>query len=86
VHRSYRDIGEFLERANRYSALAAADLVREGVRVRAPQLLLRPLGRFAGMYLIRGGFLDGTRGLLLAGLYAYYVFIRSARVWEKTRG
>lgn len=86
VHRSYRDIGEFLERANRYSALAATDLVREGVRVRAHQLLLRPLGRFAAMYVIRGGFLDGTRGLLLAGLYAYYVFIRSARVWEKTRG
>jgi hypothetical protein len=38
------------------------------------------------MYVFRRGFLDGMPGLLLAGLYAYYVFIRSARVWEKTRG
>jgi glycosyltransferase involved in cell wall biosynthesis len=86
VHRSYRNIGEFLERANHYSALAAVDLAREGARVGAVQLVLRPLGRFFGMYVIRGGFLDGMPGLLLAGLYAYYVFIRSARVWEKTRG
>jgi hypothetical protein len=37
------------------------------------------------MYVLRGGFLDGTPGFLLAGLYAYYVFIRAAKVWEKTR-
>jgi glycosyltransferase involved in cell wall biosynthesis len=86
VHRSYRSVGEFLERANRYSALAAADLVQSGARVGAAQLVFRPLGRFLGMYVFRRGFLDGMPGLLLAGLYAYYVFIRSARVWEKTRG
>ena len=85
VHRSYRSIGEFLERANRYSTLAADDLARGGVQVGVGQLLLRPLGRFLAMYLVRRGFLDGIPGLLLAGLYAYYVFIRCAKLWEKTR-
>ena len=28
------------------------------------------------------GFLDGWRGFVLAVLYAYYVFMRSAKVWE----
>jgi hypothetical protein len=33
---------------------------------------------------VRGGFLDGWRGFLLAVLYAYYVLIRSVKIWEKT--
>jgi glycosyltransferase involved in cell wall biosynthesis len=86
IHRSYDNVGQFLERANRYASLAADDLVRGGARVGPAPLVLRPLGRFATMYVLRRGFLDGTPGLLLAGLYAYYVFIRSAKVWERTRG
>jgi glycosyltransferase involved in cell wall biosynthesis len=85
VHKSYRSVGEFLERANRYSSLAADDLARSGARVGGGQVVLRPLGRFLSMYLLRRGFLDGMPGLLLAGLYAYYVFIRCAKLWEKTR-
>jgi len=85
VHRSYRDLTDFFDRANRYSTLAAHDLLRDGRRARARELLLRPLGRFASMYVARRGFLDGRRGLLLAALYAYYVFMRTAKVWEVTR-
>jgi glycosyltransferase involved in cell wall biosynthesis len=85
IHRSYESVAQFLERANRYSSLAADDLARSGGGGGLVPLLLRPLGRFATMYVLRGGFLDGTPGFLLAGLYAYYVFIRAAKVWEKTR-
>ena len=85
VHRSYKSVNDFIERANRYSSLAAEELSRAGHRVRTPELVLRPLGRFVSMYLIQGGVLDGRRGLLLASLYAYYVFMRSAKVWEATR-
>jgi hypothetical protein len=37
------------------------------------------------MYVLQRGFLDGWRGFLLAALYAYYVFLRSAKVWEAAR-
>ena len=82
VHRSYRDVSDFLARADRYSTLAAEEWVRSGTRVRASDLLLRPAGRFLSMYVLKGGCLDGRRGFLLATLYAYYVFIRSAKAWE----
>ena len=85
VHRSYEGVDDFVERASRYSSLAAAQLIREGRRVGTGELVLRPLGRFLSMYLVHRGFLDGRRGLLLAALYAYYVFMRSAKVWEVTR-
>ena len=85
MHRSYAGVRDFCDRANRYSSLAADEWIREGRRVGARALVLRPLGRFLSMYVLQRGFLDGRRGLLLAALYAYYVFMRTAKVWEVTR-
>ena len=85
AHRSYEGVSDFVERANRYSSLAAEQVIRKGRRVGAGELVLRPLGRFLSMYVLKRGFLDGRRGLLLATLYAYYVFMRSAKAWEGTR-
>ena len=84
-HRSYRDVADFLARADRYATLAADDWIAQGRTVRVSDFVLRPLGRFLGMYVVGGGFLDGARGFLLAALYAYYVLIRAAKVWERTR-
>jgi glycosyltransferase involved in cell wall biosynthesis len=85
-HRSYADVSDFLARADRYSTLAAEEAVARGRRAGVADLVLRPLGRFLGMYVVGRGFLDGWRGFLLSALYAYYVLIRSAKIWEKTRG
>jgi len=85
LHHSYRGLEDFVGRSNRYSTLAAEDWLRRGRRVRLPQLVLRPLGRFLSMYIIRLGFLDGWRGLVLAILYADYVFLRMAKAWEGQR-
>lgn len=85
VHRSYRDVADFVARADRYSTLAAEEWLRSGRRARLRDLVVRPAGRFLSMYVVHAGFLDGWRGFLLAALYAYYVFIRSAKVWERAR-
>jgi glycosyltransferase involved in cell wall biosynthesis len=84
-HRSYRDVADFLERADRYSTLAAEEWIAAGRPSRPLRdLVVRPLGRFLGMYVARAGFLDGWRGFLLAVLYGYYVLLRSAKVWERS--
>jgi glycosyltransferase involved in cell wall biosynthesis len=81
-HESYRGVGDFVARMQRYSDLAAAELAASGRGGSLADLLLRPLWRFCGMYLLRGGFLDGGRGLVLALLYAQYVFLRAAKARE----
>lgn len=86
LHESYRSLEEFVQRSNRYSTLAARQLVESGRRVGRLDLVLRPLGRFASMYALKRGFLDGWRGLFLAILYAHYVFLRTAKVWEFQQG
>jgi glycosyltransferase involved in cell wall biosynthesis len=82
LHHSYRGLEDFVARSNRYSTLAAADWVRRGRRTAVTDLILRPLARFASMYIVHRGFLDGWRGLVLAVLYANYVFLRTAKAWE----
>jgi hypothetical protein len=84
LHQSYRDVSDFLRRADRYATLAADEWTRGDRPFRSAQLVFAPLGRFLSMYVVHRGVLDGWRGFLLAVLYAYYVFIRSAKIWEKT--
>ena len=86
LHHSYRGLDDFVTRSNRYSTLAAAELVKRGDRPRLLGLALRPLGRFLSMYVLRAGFLDGWRGFVLAVLYANYVFLRMAKAWEARHG
>ncbi|MBI1728000.1 MAG: glycosyltransferase family 2 protein [Candidatus Rokubacteria bacterium] len=86
LHHSYRGLDDFVARSNRYSTLAAQEIVSRGGRAGLADLALRPLGRFLSMYVLRLGFLDGWRGFVLAVLYANYVFLRMAKAWEARRG
>jgi glycosyltransferase involved in cell wall biosynthesis len=85
LHHSYRDLEDFVRRSNRYSTLSAQDWIRRGRGAGLLGLVTRPLGRFFSMYIAQGGFLDGWRGFVLAVLYAEYVFLRMAKVWETER-
>jgi len=85
LHQSYRDLEDFVRRSNRYSTLAAQDWIRRGRHVSVLALIMKPLGRFLSMYIVKRGFLDGWRGLVLAVLYAEYVFLRMAKAWEARR-
>lgn len=79
-HHPYRNLGEHLATIDRYTALAAAELRREGVRAWPWDLLLRPPLHFVDAYLLRLGMLDGVRGLCVAGLGSIYVLLKWARL------
>ncbi len=66
----------------RYSTLMAARYHEAGKKASVGKLLLRPLAMFAKVYLVKQGFRDGRHGLILAGLYAYYTFLKYAKLWE----
>lgn len=85
VHRTYRDVPDFLKRMQRYSTLAAVDMQKAGRRASFSDLTLRPLFTFFKMYVLKGGFLDGMAGLALSSLYACYTVAKYAKLWELTR-
>ncbi len=84
-HFTYDSISAFLQRMDRYSTLAAEELHRAGRRSHLRDLVARPAWTFLRMFLLRGGWREGWRGLVLCGLYAGYAFSKYAKLWELTR-
>jgi len=83
VHHSFRSFDQYMPKLCRYAMWGAEDERQAGRQVRAMDLLLRPLLRFIKMYVLRGGFLEGTRGLVVSYLGFSSVFLKYARLWER---
>jgi glycosyltransferase involved in cell wall biosynthesis len=81
----FRDLDHYLEKMERYSDLMARRMVQQGRRFHRHQLVTHPCFTMFKMYVARAGCLDGMPGLILAGLYAYYAFIKYAAFWELCR-
>jgi len=82
-HYTYRSVADYLIRMERYSRLAALEIAEAKRPLLWSALTLRPAFTFLNMYLLRGGFLDGKKGLFLAASYAYYTFLKYYRFSEK---
>ncbi|HIF95292.1 MAG: glycosyltransferase family 2 protein [Myxococcales bacterium] len=83
LHYSYRDLADQVARIQLFSDQAAHALVRDGVRFRIRDLILRPPARFLRGYILRGGFRDGIPGFIIAAASSFYVLLKYAKQWEK---
>lgn len=85
LHESGEDLGRYLEKQNRYTALAAQDLYRRGRRTGLVEIALSPLLRFVKFYLLRLGFLDGMPGLVHISIGCMNSFMKYAKLIELHR-
>ena len=83
-HVPYRDIDDFLGRMKSYSRRGAEDLFARGAGW-FPAIAFNPPSRFARMYILQLGFLDGVAGFMLCGMAAASVFFKYARLRELHR-
>jgi (heptosyl)LPS beta-1,4-glucosyltransferase len=85
-HYPHRSLGN-LRRVilQRYTTWEAMERYGRGTRFAWHQLLLRPGGVFLYRYVWRRGFLDGWQGLLMALVWACYVFITYVKLRELER-
>ncbi|PJZ68741.1 glycosyl transferase [Leptospira perolatii] len=81
-HYSYQNLSDHLNFINRYSDLSAQEKFAKGKRIGLFVSLGKAFYKFAWMYLVRFGFLDGRRGLVLAIMGFYYNFLKYAKVFE----
>ncbi|HUT86261.1 MAG TPA: hypothetical protein VMW66_05445, partial [Elusimicrobiales bacterium] len=81
IHNSYPDMEEYLKKFNRYTTLAARQMHKEGKKFSYFKLLSFPF-EFHKRYTLRLGFLDGIAGLIWAGLSAFYVVVKYAKLWQ----
>lgn len=83
IHLTDLTLFHYFHKFNRYTTLAVEDLRKNGRKFSLFDVTVRPAFFFIKMYLIRLGFLDGTRGLILAALSASYVFVKYAKLRER---
>jgi hypothetical protein len=81
IHRAVEDLGDFLDKVRRYSALRAP-----AKRPVHPALIVpRAAWAFLRSYLFQVGFLAGWRGLAIAWSNANGVFYKYLRAWARHR-
>lgn len=85
LHYSYRDLEHYLVKSARYAAIFAEQRAGRGKQASLTQAALHALALFIKMYLLRGGFLDGRHGLLMALLSSHSCFVKYADLWSRTQ-
>ena len=79
IHYSYKNIDDVLDKLTRYSLGNARDLHEKGVKSSLGKALAHSFWAFLRTYFIRVGFLDGSKGLMLAIYNAqctYYKYLK----------
>jgi glycosyltransferase involved in cell wall biosynthesis len=85
-HFGYRDISHHLSTIDRYTTLAAEQWAEDGRRVSLAGVILHPPFAFLRNYVLKRGFTQGAAGFVVSVLNSYYVFLKMAKGWERSRG
>jgi glycosyltransferase involved in cell wall biosynthesis len=86
LHFTCDSLSAHMASVDRYTTLAARQLVAEGVAIPGSRLALDPAWTFVRTYLIQRGFLDGPQGLAIAWMAALYTFLKYAKARKDLKG
>jgi hypothetical protein len=79
LHFTCDSLSEHLRTMDRYTTLAAQQLLESGAEVTFPRILFTPPWTFFQTYVLKLGFLDGMEGLAIANMAALYNFVKYAK-------
>ena len=81
-HLSYRDFRHHLRTIDSFTKIAARTLRAKGRRSNPFDLLIRPVAVFVKSLVLKRGFRDGWRGLLIALMAAYTDWLKYWRLFR----
>ncbi len=79
LHFTCESLSEHLKTMDRYTTLAAEEIVARRKKISSSRIFLDPAWTFIRTYLIQRGFLDGMEGLAIAHMAALYTFLKYAK-------
>jgi glycosyltransferase involved in cell wall biosynthesis len=79
LHFTCDSLSEHIKTMDRYTTLAAEELVARKKKVGLSHLIFDPAWTFGRTYLLKAGFLDGVEGLTIAYMAALYAFLKYAK-------
>jgi glycosyltransferase involved in cell wall biosynthesis len=80
LHFTCDSLSEHLKTMDRYTTLAAEQLIDAKRQVSWGRLICEPPWTFFRTYVLKAGFLDGVEGLAIANMAALYNFVKYAKV------
>ncbi len=86
LHFTCNSLSEHLRSMDRYTTLAAQEIVSRGGEISFDRLLFEPIWTFIRTYVIKCGFLDGVEGLAIAYMAAIYNFLKYAKARDMSPG
>jgi len=85
LHHPYRSFAEHLGTIDNYTTVMAQSLVKQGKQAGLRHIVLNPAWRFFRVLVLKHGFLDGWRGLVMAYLEAYYTRLKYTKLYIAQR-
>lgn len=85
IHYTYTSITQYIMKQNTYSSAAVMELFNMGKRTNPFHIFFKTVWKFIEVYLIKRGFLDGTRGLITALGSSFSQFMKYSKLWELQR-
>jgi len=82
LHYTDPDIHHYLSKMDKYTTLGAEKLLQEGKKATFFDLVLRPPVLFFKIFILKGAFLDGWHGFLLACFSSFHVLSKYAKLWH----
>jgi len=79
LHFTCNSLAEHLRTMDRYTTLAAEQLVDQKVDIHWRRIVFDPLWTFFRTYFLKQGFRDGLEGLCIAYMAAFYNFVKYAK-------
>ena len=86
LHFTCESLSEHLRTMDRYTTLAAEQLLASREKVTWSRLLFQPPWAFFHTYIVQLGFLDGMEGLAIANMAALYNFLKYAKARSMSPG
>jgi glycosyltransferase involved in cell wall biosynthesis len=79
LHYTCDSLAEHLRTMDRYTTLAAEQMVAQKKKITWTRLVLDPPWTFINTYFFKAGFLDGSEGLAIAYMAAFYNFLKYSK-------
>ncbi len=79
LHYSIESMEYHINQINKYSTIAAQNIIDKNRRINAFHLCIKPIARFIKIYFLKAGLLDGYYGFVIARNSAFAVYLRFAK-------
>jgi len=85
LHYSYYTVEEHIRQADKFSTIAAKELVGLGKTVTYFQIIVNPVAKFIRNYILRLGFLDGYFGFIICRIAAHETYLKYTKARQLRR-